>query len=123
MSIELEHETLVAFSDARTSFRDGRRKSLATLHRWRLRGIRGVRLETLLIGGIRYTSLEAIDRFIQAQNLNDAPAAPVISASQRKQQAEAARTVLKKMGVADTVSRANPNSTEPSNVPPAMPRH
>lgn len=96
MSIELEHETLVAFSDARTAFRDGRRKSLATLHRWRLRGIRGVRLETLLIGGIRYTSLEAIDRFIRAQNANNPPAVSGITASQRRTQAETARTVLER---------------------------
>ena len=36
---------------------------LSTLHRWRLRGVRGVRLETVLIGGRRYTSVEALERF------------------------------------------------------------
>ena len=42
------------------------RPHLATLHRWRVRGIRGVRLETLLIGGRRFTSLEALRRFTSA---------------------------------------------------------
>lgn len=99
MSIDIACETLIRFSDARSAFRDGRRKSLATLHRWRLHGVRGIRLETLLIGGIRYTSLEAIDRFIAAQNANDAPAAPVITAGQRQRLAEAALLTLQEMGL------------------------
>ena len=33
----------------------GHRVSPSTLHRWRLRGIRGVKLETILIGGKRFT--------------------------------------------------------------------
>jgi hypothetical protein len=39
---------------------------LATLHRWRSRGVKGVKLETLVIGGRRFTSLEALGRFIEA---------------------------------------------------------
>ena len=99
MSIDTERETLVSFSDARSSFRDGRRKSLATLHRWRLRGVNGMRQGTCRIGAMRFTSLEAIDRFIVAQNPADAPAAPAITASQRIRQSEAARTELQRMGV------------------------
>jgi hypothetical protein len=38
----------------------------STVHRWRLRGIAGVKLETLKIGGRRFTSKEAIERFINA---------------------------------------------------------
>ena len=37
--------------------------SLATIWRWSLKGLRGVRLETIKVGGRRYTTLEAIDRF------------------------------------------------------------
>lgn len=99
MSIDTERETLVSFSDARSSFRDGRRKSLATLHRWRLRGVNGVRMETCLIGGMRFTSLEAIARFIAAQNAADVPAAPTITATQRRRQSEAARLALQEMGL------------------------
>ena len=33
----------------------GHRISPSTLHRWRFRGIRGVKLETILIGGKRFT--------------------------------------------------------------------
>jgi Protein of unknown function (DUF1580) len=37
--------------------------SPATLYRWALKGIRGVKLETVMMGGRRYTSDEAVDRF------------------------------------------------------------
>lgn len=99
MSIDCELETLMTFDEARTAFPGDRRLSLATLHRWRLHGVRGVKLETLLIGGLRYTSREAIARFIAAQNADDAPAAPVITPAQRRKQSEAARTELKRIGV------------------------
>jgi len=38
----------------------------STIVRWALRGVRGHRLETVVIGGRRYTSVEAIERFISA---------------------------------------------------------
>ena len=100
MSIDTALETLLTYEDARTAFPGDRRLSLATLHRWRLNGVRGVRLETLLIGGLRYTSREAIDRFIAAQNADDNPAVPTITASQRRRQSEAARSELQRMGAA-----------------------
>ena len=99
MSIDCELETLMTFDEARTAFPGDRRLSLATLHRWRLHGVRGVKLETLLIGGLRYTSREAIARFITAQNADDNPATPVITASQRRRQSEAARTELERAGI------------------------
>ena len=36
----------------------------ATIYRWAQRGIKGVRLESWLIGGRRFTSQQAIARFI-----------------------------------------------------------
>src|SRR5271154_5104019 len=42
------------------------RPSITTLWRWHHRGVRGVKLETVVIGGRRYTSREAIARFIAA---------------------------------------------------------
>ena len=98
MSIDTALETLLTFEDARTAFPGDRRLSLATLHRWRLNGVRGVKLETVLIGGLRHTSREAIDRMIVAQNADDAPVA-AITPTQRRKQSEAARTELERMGV------------------------
>ena len=97
--IDTEAETVISFADARSAFPGiDRRLSLATLHRWRLNGVRGVKLETVLIGGLRYTSREAITRFIAAQNAADAPAVSITPA-QRRRQSEAARVELQRMGV------------------------
>ena len=38
---------------------------LSTIWRWYLRGVRGVKLETLVVGGRRFTSVEAIERFCE----------------------------------------------------------
>lgn len=62
--IDLRSERLLPLSAAARMLPGG--VHVSTLHRWRLRGIRGIRLETLLVGGRRHTSVEAIDRFCQA---------------------------------------------------------
>jgi hypothetical protein len=38
---------------------------VSTLWRWRTRGVNGIRLETFKVGKKRFTSLEAIARFIE----------------------------------------------------------
>ncbi|MEQ8211044.1 MAG: DUF1580 domain-containing protein [Lacipirellulaceae bacterium] len=44
----------------------GDRPHPSTLHRWRLRGVSGVKLPTVKVGGRRKTSIEAVRRFIEA---------------------------------------------------------
>ena len=39
-----------------------------TIYRWHSRGVRGVKLETLQLGSKRFTSKEALERFIEATN-------------------------------------------------------
>lgn len=97
MAIDSRVETLIPFTQAGEAFPGKDRVSPATLHRWRLHGVRGCRLETLLVGGLRYTSTEAIDRFIQAQN--DESSAVTMTPAQRRRQSEAARHELEKMGI------------------------
>ncbi|MGO8899479.1 MAG: DUF1580 domain-containing protein [Isosphaeraceae bacterium] len=46
--------------------RGGKPVHPVTLSLWHRRGVRGVKLETLLIGGRRCTSIEALNRFYQA---------------------------------------------------------
>ena len=36
---------------------------VCTVHRWRLRGVKGIKLETTRVGGRRYTTAEWLDRF------------------------------------------------------------
>ena len=38
---------------------------ISTVFRWMKRGCRGIRLETVRIGGLRYTSKQAVLRFIE----------------------------------------------------------
>ena len=53
----------------------------ATLFRWAQKGCRGTRLETILVGGIRYTSREALDRFIAGCSGISTPVPIVATAS------------------------------------------
>lgn len=46
--------------------REGKRIHVSTLYRWSKRGVRGVRLETLQVGGTLCTSIEALQRFFDA---------------------------------------------------------
>ena len=48
MAIDCELETIISFTDARSAFPGiDRRLSLATLHRWRLTGVRGANQDGL----------------------------------------------------------------------------
>ncbi len=47
---------------------NGKRFTVATLFRWAMKGLRGAKLETILVGQCRYTSLEALGRFVIAIN-------------------------------------------------------
>jgi regulator of protease activity HflC (stomatin/prohibitin superfamily) len=64
MAIDLSAESLLTLRQAAKSLPG--KLHVATLHRWRLRGVRGVKLESILVGGIRYTSEEALQRFADA---------------------------------------------------------
>jgi hypothetical protein len=52
---------------------------ISTIHRWMLRGVRGIKLETVLIGGRRYVSDEALNEFLRLINANDTSTGPASS--------------------------------------------
>ena len=64
--LRVEKETLLTVRQAGNEFPG--RPSTQTIWRWMHKGVRGVVLESVLIGGHRYTSREAIGRFILDQN-------------------------------------------------------
>ena len=66
-SPKILEESLVNLTEATKCFPF--KVSRASLERWVRRGSRGVRLETAYVCGKRFTSLEAIDRFIRDQLL------------------------------------------------------
>ena len=77
----LADETLLSMSDARHAF--PREISRSCLERMIRVGARGVRLETLFVANRRYTSQEAIRRFIErtqnAPQEASAPSKPAVS--------------------------------------------
>ncbi len=103
MSIDFETETIITLGEACRAFPPNG-VSDATMARWIQRGIKVkainafVKLETLVIGGRRLTSREAISRFIAAQNADGSPA-PVITPAQRRRQSEAAQAALEAAGI------------------------
>ena len=96
MAIDIDNETLIHFTAAAREF-PGRPVSIQTLHRYRLHGVHGAILESIKLSGRRFTSKEAVRRFIAAQNSTDATLA--ISPTQRALQSAAARRELENMGV------------------------
>jgi hypothetical protein len=64
MAIDIYSEELKTFRQAAESLPG--RPAPSTPWRWSRRGLRGIRLESVLIGGTRYTSSEALQRFVDA---------------------------------------------------------
>ncbi len=64
--IDITSERVVSLNDASKYLprrRAGKKPHTSTLFRWAQRGVRGVRLETIQVGGTLCTSLEALQRF------------------------------------------------------------
>lgn len=68
MAIDALNEELLTFGKAarRARPKDSPPAAPSTICRWHAKGIAGVRLETLCMGGTRYTSAEALQRFFSA---------------------------------------------------------
>ena len=118
MSIDFVSETLITIPEAcRLVPPCG--VSLATFSRWMHKGLRvkglanPLKIETLVVGGRRVCSKEALARFIAAQNPPEAQT-PAITPAQRRRQSDAAQTELARMGIAgcdgDTVAQATRHS-------------
>lgn len=61
---DISHEELVSFSTAR-GLVPGKRPHLSALYRWAYKGVRGVKLDYVMIGGAKFTSREALQRFFE----------------------------------------------------------
>jgi uncharacterized protein DUF1580 len=63
--IDVRNENLLPCSEVARET-PGEPPHASTVRYWRVHGIRGVKLETVMIGGRRYTSKEALQRFFAA---------------------------------------------------------
>lgn len=97
LTIDLESEDLMTFRQAETRIPGRKKVSNKTLHRWRLKGFRGITLEAVRVGLEWQTSTEAIQRFIERQNPQ--PTAAPETPARRMKRNEAAKAELRRMGV------------------------
>lgn len=88
--LDLQRERPLTLAEAARTLpgRRGRPVSQAAVYRWCVRGVRGVKLESVRVGGQLFTTAEALARFLEALNSDD-------PSKQRKQ----TRDVLKKAGI------------------------
>jgi hypothetical protein len=67
--IDLDSESVLPLADVPAVVppgRNGRRPHVSVIYRWVQRGLRGIRLEAVQVGGHRVTSREALNRFFAA---------------------------------------------------------
>lgn len=71
MAIDINAEELLELSKvpANLERRTGKRLNVSTVYRWINRGIAGIQLETVLVGGSRFTSAQALNRFFTQSTL------------------------------------------------------
>jgi len=66
--IDLQNEQVITLTDVSSYLpkRRGKKTHYQTVFRWATKGVRGNMLASVKIGGIRYTSLEALRRFCKS---------------------------------------------------------
>ena len=99
MSIDIHTESMIRVFESPKVFPGN--PSPQTVRRWRNRGIRGIKLEVIMIGGVAWTSREACDRFLRAINAPQ-PTAPKLTVGQHKRSAASAMQALAGMGAASS---------------------
>ena len=99
--IDIESESLLTLSRAAKHLPNGRADKpvhVATLHRWASCGTRGIQLGTVRIGGVRYTSTEALERFIARCTTGDRDAL-VTTTKRRRREIQKAEAELAEAGI------------------------
>lgn len=75
------------------------RPHFATVWRWSTKGVRGVKLESVVVGTRRYTSEQAIQRFIEATTVAAGGQPSKVTSKQRERQIDAAEAELAALGI------------------------
>ena len=96
--IDIANETVIPIAEAPHHIPG--RPSLATVWRWVLNGTRAGKLESVLIGGRRFTSLKSIQRFAeQCTAAADGEPAPTRTTARRKRDIDDAEAELSSAGI------------------------
>ena len=98
MAIDIEREELLTVGKAAQSCPG--RPHVATVWRWILNGLGGVRLESVKVGGRRFTSSQALKRFIAApSSMDEVPSLKIAPSKQRERAIRRAEKELKDAGL------------------------
>jgi hypothetical protein len=103
MAIDLSSEPVFPLNELRIRSRyGGKEVAYSTKWRWATRGVRGVRLETVRLGGTLYTSYAALSRFSNALSAGQdvpPPATSPRSAAARQRSSGLAEEELRSHGL------------------------
>jgi len=103
MMIDLAIEEVLTLTEAATRLprrRAAKRPHVATLYRWATRGCRGIRLETIRVGGTLCTSVEALQRFCERLSDPDgSEASAAFTSKSRERQIAKAERDLEQAGI------------------------
>lgn len=114
--IDLAAEKLIPLRDVPSCLPlrpNGNRLHISAVYRWTLRGIKGVVLETVRIGGTTYTSREALQRFSERLT-GPVPAQlppATVSRIRQRQLDQANAAVSKALGLDQPARSRKTNST------------
>ena len=80
-NLDIQQEQLISLKEAPKHLpkRNGKRTHYSTVFRWATKGARGRKLESVLIGGMRYTSVEALSRFTASATAVDLETGEIIA--------------------------------------------
>jgi len=103
MAILIGSEALIPLRQAARLLpkrRAGKPAHVATLYRWAQRGLRGVRLETIQVGGTLCTTREALQRFFDRLSKDPEPeTARERSSAARERAAQRVDEELERLGI------------------------
>lgn len=81
--------------------RRGKKVSTATIYRWSVAGVRGVKLRTVQAGSVRSTTRQYVEEFIAAltSQRDGVPASSQMPAAAQRRRAEAVSKELDRVGI------------------------
>ena len=124
--MDVTNETLIAIRDVPRYLptrSNGKRLHISAVYRWIQRGVRGVILESVRIGGSTYTSREGLQRFAECLSLmRPQPPPPSAPPSVRQRQIDRVeKAVLEELGLNTPVGRdaraVTPSASHPAAAP------
>jgi Protein of unknown function (DUF1580) len=99
--LDIQTETMLRLPDAARRLppgRDGNPTHPSTIYRWAKTGLRGTTLETIRVGGVLCTSLEALQRFCERLTVTVVASTLSATPSANRRAARRAGEVLDKLG-------------------------